>query len=74
MPLDEQKLVAAITPTTGYKSYPPYINVKRSGDYGRMVTIAVRGNESGDQQGTYTQATFTREDFALFLIQAAREL
>ena len=72
--MKQGECVAAMTPTTGYKNYPPYINIKRSGEYESCVTVCLRGNEKEGEQSAYAEATFTRQEFALFLLEATRSL
>lgn len=68
-------LITAYTPTSGYKTFPPYINVRRTGDYDADILLTIRGNEKSDgTAGNTVAATFTKEQFALFLLQALRAL
>lgn len=60
------KNVAAWTDAGGQ---PQYISANRSGDYDANVTVTVR-----DRKGAHAEITMTKEQFALFVLQAAREV
>jgi hypothetical protein len=67
------KLIAAHTPNGGYNYYPPYINVSH-GEHSN-VTVILRGNEvDGEKCGSEAVATFSRAEFALFLIEAQKHI
>ena len=66
----QNKNIAAWTEkTTPQRGYVQYISVNRTGDYELLVEITVR-------QADQTQAviTMSKEEFALFLIEAARKV
>lgn len=64
-----------MTPRSGYRFYPPYLNASRDINTGK-VTVTLRGDEYGDtpHSGSEAQAVFSKEEFALFLINAMKNL
>lgn len=68
------KLIAAHTPANGYNFYPPFINVSH-GDDPNTVRVILRGNEiDGQKCGADVAAVFSRGEFALFLLEAAKNI
>lgn len=68
-----RRLVAAHTRNSGYVYYPPYINVTHGKN--NDVTVTLRGEEKeGGACGSEAVATFSRAEFALFLLEAAKHI
>lgn len=65
------KTIGAVT-TAGFD--PPYLNVERDGEFPEKLKVTLRGDKQSGGIQPMALGTFTKEEFALFLIRCQQQL